>query len=252
MQSINVSQLKTWAIEHPNPRVRKLFVIAKRSRTAELPTIPFLNALLYHTYSMVKNMLSEIARMLIHTPAFKGRALKCGKRLYLYTGVPYISGPLTIRVGDDCRISGQTTFTGRSSSKSPTLEIGNNVGIGWQTTIAVGSKVIINDNVRIAGRAGLYGYPGHPLDASDRAAGKADTEQQIGDICLERDVWLANNVSVMAGVTIGQGTIVAAGSIVTKDLPPYVLAGGNPAKVIKSLNKEELHNQLCNEIQEVS
>jgi acetyltransferase-like isoleucine patch superfamily enzyme len=154
----------------------------------------------------------------------------------LYCGIPFVSGPLQIKIGHDCRVSGQTTFSGRTSSHEPKLIIGNNVGIGWQTTIAVGSNVIIKDNVRIAGRSGFYGYPGHPLDRDNRAKGLADTDEQIGDICLEKDVWIANNVSVMAGVTIGEGTIVAAGSIVTKDLPPNVLAAGNPAKVIKSLD----------------
>lgn len=235
MSILNISQFKTWVKQHPNPQVRSLFVMAKVIRGFELPLPHVFNATLYYCYTTLRNCLSEIIRLLINTPAFKGRLEQCGKRLYLYTGIPYISGPLKIQVGNDCRISGQTTFSGRSLSDSPTLIIGNNVGIGWQTTIAVGSKITIKDNVRIAGRSGLYGYPGHPVNAEDRAAGKPDTKQQIGEICLERDVWLANNVSVMAGVTIGEGTIVAAGSIVTKDLPPFVLAGGNPAKVIKSL-----------------
>ncbi len=57
----------------------------------------------------------------------------------------------------------------------------------------------------------------------------------MGDIILEDDVWLATGVSVMAGVRIGRGTIVAAGSVVTHDLPAGVLAGGIPAQVIHSL-----------------
>lgn len=239
MQAINVSHFKTWLKEHPSHNVRQLFVIAKKVRGFELPSIAVINIPLYHFYCTIRNLLSELIRVLFNTPAFKGRVEQCGKRLYLYTGIPYVSGPLHIQIGDDCRISGQTTFSGRSATGSPTLTIGNNVGIGWQTTIAVGSKVIIGDNVRIAGRSGFYGYPGHPIDAQKRAAGHADTDEQVGDITLERDVWLASNVSVMAGVTIGQGTIVAAGSIVTKDLPPFVLAGGNPARIIKPLLEGE-------------
>ncbi|SGZ12287.1 Probable maltose O-acetyltransferase [Moritella viscosa] len=94
---------------------------------------------------------------------------------------------------------------------------------------------MIEDNVRLAGQVFLAGYPGHPVDAKERAAGLPDHEHQVGDIILKRDVWLATGVRVMAGVTIGEGTIVATGSIVTSDLPPGVLAGGIPAKVIKSL-----------------
>ena len=117
----------------------------------------------------------------------------------------------------------------------PRLEIGDNVDVGWQTTIAAGRTVRLGHNVRIAGRAFLAGYPGHPLDPEDRANGLPDTDEQIGDIVLEDDVWLATGVTVCAGVTIGQGSVIAAGSVVTKDIPPGVLAGGVPARVIKEI-----------------
>jgi acetyltransferase-like isoleucine patch superfamily enzyme len=139
-------------------------------------------------------------------------------------------------VGNDCRISGQTTFSARTcGASSPQLQVGNNVDIGWMTTIAIGSRVQLGDNVRIAGRAFLAGYPGHPIDPLNRALGLPDTEDQVGDIIIENDVWLATGVSVMAGVTIGQGSIIAAGSVVTHDIPAMVLAAGVPAKVIRSL-----------------
>jgi acetyltransferase-like isoleucine patch superfamily enzyme len=137
-------------------------------------------------------------------------------------------------------VSGQTTISGRSTAPdTPELTVGNNVDIGWQTTIAVGRRVVLGDNVRIAGRAFLAGYPGHPLDPADRAAGLPETEDQVGDIVLEDDVWLATGVSVMAGVRIGRGTVVAAGSVVTRDLPAGVLAGGMPARVIRPLEESE-------------
>jgi acetyltransferase-like isoleucine patch superfamily enzyme len=73
------------------------------------------------------------------------------------------------------------------------------------------------------------------MDPADRAAGLPDTPDQTGDIVLERDVWLATGVTVLAGVRIGAATVVAAGSVVTRDLPPGVLAAGVPARVIRSL-----------------
>ncbi len=64
-----------------------------------------------------------------------------------------------LTIGNDCRISGKTTFIGRSDSIYPTLCVGNNVDIGWQTTVVVGNKINIGDNVRIAGQGFLCGYP---------------------------------------------------------------------------------------------
>ena len=113
--------------------------------------------------------------------------------------------------------------------------------MGWQNQIAVGTSVRIGDNVRLAGRCMLAGFPGHPIDAADRALGLADTTDQIGPIVLECDVWLATGVTVLANVTIGQGTIVAAGSVVTRDLPSFVLAGGIPARVIRHLKPGHTH-----------
>ena len=156
-------------------------------------------------------------------------------RLHLYGGLPLILGPLRLSLGADCRLSGQTTLTGRAGGEQPELIVGKNCDIGWQTTIAVGRKVVLGDNVRIAGKAFLAGYPGHPLDAAARASGLPDEDSQIGDIVLEDDVWLATGVTVSAGVTIGRGTVVAAGSVVTKNLPPGVLAAGAPAKIIRKI-----------------
>ena len=54
-----------------------------------------------------------------------------------------------------------------------------------------------------------------------------------GDIIVEDDVWIGNGATILSGVRIGQGSVVAAGAVVTKDVPPYAIVGGVPAKVIK-------------------
>ncbi|GAM66226.1 acetyltransferase sypM [Vibrio sp. JCM 19236] len=97
--------------------------------------------------------------------------------------------------------------------------------------------------MRIAGGCNLFGYSGHPIDATERARGMPDTLNQTGEIHLKKDAWLGSNVIVKSGVTIGKGAIVAAGSVVTKDIPDYVIAAGNPAKVIKDISGEQKEAQ---------
>ncbi|USE35171.1 acyltransferase [Endozoicomonas sp. SCSIO W0465] len=186
---------------------------------------------------MTTGLFSSLIRIFYWTPVFKSQLANIPRKLYLYSGMPLLLGPLTITMGDHCRLSGHTTISGRASGHiKPELKIGNNVGISWQNEIFVGDRIEIGDNVRLAVKVRLVGYPGHPVDPLARARGEPDTDDQVGSIIIEEDAWLAAGVTVMGGVTIGAGTIVATGSVVTRDLPPGVLAGGIPAKVIKSLD----------------
>ncbi|MNH37796.1 Galactoside O-acetyltransferase [compost metagenome] len=68
----------------------------------------------------------------------------------------------------------------------------------------------------------------HPVDSEDRSQSK--------DITISDNVWIGRGAVILPGVTIGENSVIAAGSIVTRDIPPNVLAGGTPAKVIRELN----------------
>jgi acetyltransferase-like isoleucine patch superfamily enzyme len=231
---------RRWVKAQQHPLARALYRSVKALRRWEVPLIRPLHAALYACHRLADGLIGNALRIMYWTPIFKSRLCSAAPRLYLFGGMPLVLGAVEIEIGSDCRMSGHTTISGRSgSAQVPRLHVGNNCDIGWQTTIAVGRCVRLGDNVRIAGRAFLAGYPGHPLDAAARARGDADTDDQVGDIVLESDVWLATGVAVMAGVHIGRGTVVAAGSVVTKDLPAGVLAGGVPARVIRQLTSPE-------------
>lgn len=234
---MSIITLRQWVKHSPSPFAKRIYRLAVLLRLIDFPAPKWLYKPVDLICLGLFNAWATLTRVLWWTPRFKSRLDHCGKGLYLYSGLPFMAGPLQFSVGDHCRISGNTTFTGRTAGRStPRLSLGNNIDIGWMTTLAVGNEIIIQDNVRIAGQCFLAGYPGHPLNAIDRAKGLPESDEQVGNIVLEQDVWLATGVSVMAGVTIGQGAVIAAGSVVTKDIPANVLAGGAPAKVIRSLN----------------
>lgn len=230
-----IHPVRQWVKRRDNPLADAAYRLAKGARHASLPMLPGLHSALYGFHRMVAGGWGYLTRALWYTPLFQSRLTRSAPGLFLYGGMPLVTGPVAITLGRGCRVSGQMTISGRAGSRNPHLEVGDNVDLGWQTTIAVGRRVRIGNNVRIASRAFLAGYPGHPIDAAARAAGLPDTEEQVGDIVLEDDVWLATGVTVMAGVTVGARTVVAAASVVTKDLPPDVLAGGCPARVIKPI-----------------
>ncbi len=229
---------KAWLKQGRSPLARGLFQLIKVVRLAQLPRIPLLFMLLYRAHQLLRTLTQALLRVFWWTPLFRARVGGSCTALYLYGGLPLIGDGLQIRVGARCRISGHTTFSARAcGARIPQLIIGNNVDVGWQNTIAVGSKVVLGDNVRLASNCFIAGYPGHPLDPAKRAQGLPDEEWQVGEVILERDVWLGTGVAVMAGVTIGAGTVVAAGSVVSKDLPAGVLAAGVPARVVRALKE---------------
>ena len=236
----NEGGLRQWVKRREHPLARLMYAMAKGVKRFELPLVKPFHGTIYRLHRFAVTAASEMARIFYWTPLFKSRLQAPAKGLYLYGGMPFLMGPLAMRFGEGCRVSGVTTFSGRGvSHETPRLIVGDNVDISWQTTIAVGREVRIGDNVRMAGQVFLAGYPGHPLDAKARASGEPETDDQVGDIILEDDVWLATRVTVNSGIRIGRGTIVAAGSVVTRDLPPNVLAGGSPARVIRPLTDTE-------------
>lgn len=108
------------------------------------------------------------------------------------------------------------------------VRLGSNVFINTDFMVLGGGMVTIGDNVLIGPDARLY-TSNHPLDLELRQAG-----WEIGlPITIEADAWLGGSVVICPGVTIGQGSIVGAGSVVTKDVPAGVVVGGNPAKVLR-------------------
>lgn len=104
-----------------------------------------------------------------------------------------------------------------------------NAGAIWldNAPITIGSHVLIGPNSQLF-------TPTHSLDYRSRR----NWETWCLPITIEDDVWIGGNVCICQGVTIGARSVVAAGSVVTSDVPPDTLVGGTPAKVIKALNND--------------
>jgi maltose O-acetyltransferase len=115
-------------------------------------------------------------------------------------------------------------------------DYGYQIRVGSRTFINVGlvaldvAAIVIGDDVQIGPNVQLL-TPTHPLDAERRRA----KWEAAKPITIEDNVWLGGGVIVLAGVTIGENTVVGAGAVVTKDLPPNVIAVGNPARVTRTL-----------------
>ena len=111
----------------------------------------------------------------------------------------------------------------------PGIRLGKNVFINQNCTfydlggIEIGDEAMIGPNVSLI-------TSGHPLSPAQRRTGVV-----ASPIRIHRNVWIAAGVTVIGGVTIGENAVVAAGAVVTRDVPPDTLVGGNPARVIRTL-----------------
>ena len=110
------------------------------------------------------------------------------------------------------------------------IEIGENFYSNHNLVILDPAKVTFGDNVLIGPNCGFY-TAGHPLNIEERNKGL----EYAKPIAVGNNVWFGGNVAVMPGVTIGDNCTIAAGSIVTKDIPDNSLAAGVPCKVIRKI-----------------
>ena len=114
------------------------------------------------------------------------------------------------------------------------ITIGNNFYTNHNCTILDGAKVTFGDNVFIAPNC-VFSSAGHPIDSSQRAQGlEIALPITVGD-----NVWIGANVAVLPGVSIGNNTIIGAGSVVNKDIPEGVIAAGVPCKVIRKITEND-------------
>ena len=114
------------------------------------------------------------------------------------------------------------------------IEVGANFFLNAGCVILDGAKVVFGDNVFVAPHCGFY-TAGHPLDVARRNQGL----EYARPITIGNDCWIASNVVICGGVTIGDRVVIGAGSVVTRDIPSDSLAAGNPCRVIRPITEKD-------------
>lgn len=165
----------------------------------------------------------------IYSPKYRKEMASCGKNVILY---PFDSH-----------------FT------LSNMYVGNNVYIGYgadmiasRSKIKIGNHVVFGPNVSIRGGDHRIDYVGKYIDMVDDTMKLPDNDQ---DVIFEGDNWIGMNSTILKGVTIGKGAVIAAGSIVNKDIPPYSVVGGVPAKILKyrfTENEIKIHEEKLKEL----
>jgi maltose O-acetyltransferase len=150
-------------------------------------------------YFILNNLLMNFPLGIFRYVVAKAVLGKVGKKAYFRTGASFTKGK-NIEVGAHSFINTNVHLDGR------------------------GGKLLIGENVDISPEVNIWTLEHNPHDDYH--------DTQGGNVVIEDYVWIATRVTILPGVRIGRGAVVAAGSVVTKDVPPMAIVGGVPAKKI--------------------
>lgn len=128
-------------------------------------------------------------------------------------------------IGGDCKSIFVTTNSGQ-------ILIGNNVGISNSSFFSAKS-IIVEDDVCIGAGCKIYDTNFHSIYPEERLTGNKNVITT--PVTIKRKAFLGGHSIILKGVTIGEGAVIAAGSVVTKDVPSYEVWGGNPARFLKNI-----------------
>ena len=199
-------------------------------------------------YSVFLKSLSYFKKIFLHFSEMQNQyvcnkqVINNGAKFYIEAKIENTSkNPNNIIIGDNTHIRGELgvfNYGGR-------ITIGNDCYIGEYTKIKSGENITIGNNVLISHGVNIGDSSAHETDYIERAESYIKllkegypTDKgsvQTSPVTIDDHVWINFNAIILRGVHIGKGAIVAAGSVVTKDVAPFILVGGNPAKKIKDL-----------------
>lgn len=154
----------------------------------------------------------------------KARFSKCGPLFRAGRGVRVLQRNATIELGRKVQLHRGVKLSVWGNECHSTLVIGDNTAVGDRTEIHAGKLVEIGSGCNIAWDVCIMDRDYHKFNSHI---------EEIKPVKIGNNVWIGCSCLILKGVTIGDGAVVAAGSVVTKDVAPKTLVGGNPAKVLK-------------------
>jgi acetyltransferase-like isoleucine patch superfamily enzyme len=147
-----------------------------------------------------------------------------------------------LAIGGESMIEGALIFEREQGS----IQVGKRTFIG-NSILVCAVNITVGDDVLISWGCTIVDHNSHALSWKDRATdvkdwmmGQKDWEHvECKQVTIQSKAWIGFNAIILKGVTIGEGAIVGAGSVVTKDVPPYTIVAGNPARLIREIPPHE-------------
>lgn len=201
----------------------------------------FVTGKLLHMFSNLKLYFNKILKV-VYTGYCSVNFRDFGKNIAIEPWLLQLKGEKYISIGDDSYINKGVSLTAWDSfldnKFSPEIKIGRNCGIGAFSHITAINKIIIGDNV-LMGQSVLITDNAHGETQRDILTLSPNMRPLVskGPVIIEDNVWVGEKASIMSGVTVGKGSIIAANAVVTHDVPSYCIVGGVPARIIKHIEQ---------------
>ena len=167
----------------------------------------------------------------------------CGEGTRVPGGIEKRGAGSRIEVGRGCLVSGRLV----TETPGSIVRLGDNVLVGGDSLLAAAQSIVVEDDVLISYRCIITDSDNHSLRASLRKNDLQDwihnrhdwSRVAIAPVRICRGAWIGASVIITKGVTIGEGAVCGMGSVVTRDVAPYTIVAGNPARVIRELPEDE-------------
>lgn len=191
----------------------------------------------YRIYSVLCSI-----KKYVYTGLFKRFFKSFGEGSVIKPSFLMLIGPKYIFVGKNCYIGSRVQLTAWDSNYTggdykPEITFGDGVSIGDESQVTAINKIILGNGV-LTGKKVLITDNSHGGITRENMDLPPLNRQVVskGPVIIEDNVWIGEKATIVANVRIGKGAIIAANSVVTKDVPPYSVVAGCPAKIVKSLN----------------
>lgn len=224
--------------DHPLPRAARRARVGVRDLAMPAPKVvvwPMVCG-----FVAARGVYHFLKKKLICEPWLKAYCSSYGRGLRTGVFLPWIAGAGDIHLGDGVYFHGKLSITfALRFSERPSLTIGDNTGCGHEVMFAVAKSITIGRNCLISSGTMIVDSGGHPVDPQLRLAGLPPLPEEVRPVTIEDNVWIATGSIILPGVTIGEGSVISAGSVVRRSVPPYSLVMGNPAKILAPLPRPE-------------
>lgn len=181
-------------------------------------------------------------RWIQNIPARKAGRIRIGRRARVDWGSLHAPRLNRIEIGNESIVHARISF----DADSGRVIVGDRCYVG-RSHLVCHTSIILGDDVIISWGVTIVDHNSHALAWREREDDVRDWSRGVkiwdnvkrAPVVIEDRVWIGFNAIVLKGVTIGRGSVVAAGAVVTRDVPPFVIVGGNPARLIRELTAEE-------------